>query len=133
MAACAVDLVPESGGVEVEGGAVGSADVEGDVLGAKDLVHGCLRGGHELGGEPELAVGAEHCEGGDVAVAARPGRGRGGGAARSRWRGGGAAARGGAAAARAAAGEREARVGGMRQGEREEARERESGARGICI
>jgi hypothetical protein len=88
MAACAVDLVPESGGVEVEGGAVGSADVEGDVLGAKDLVHGCLRGGHELGGEPELAVGAEHREGGDVAVAARPDRGRGGGAARLRWRGG---------------------------------------------
>jgi hypothetical protein len=81
MAACAVDLVPESGGVEVEGGAVGSADVEGDVLGAKDLVHGCLRGRHELGGEPELAVGAEHREGGDVAVAARPGRGRGGAAA----------------------------------------------------
>jgi hypothetical protein len=81
MAASAVDLVPESGGVEVEGGAVGSADVEGDVLGAKDLVHGCLRGGHELGGEPELAVGAEHHEGGDVAVAARPDRGRGGAAA----------------------------------------------------
>jgi hypothetical protein len=93
MAACAVDLVPESGGVEVEGGAVGSADVEGDVLGAKDLVHGCLRGGHELGGEPELAVGAEHREGGDVAVAAGPAavvrRRRG----RSRWRGGGAGCR----------------------------------------
>jgi hypothetical protein len=83
-----VDLVPESGGVEVEGGAVGSADVEGDVLGAKDLVHGCLRGGHELGGEPELAVGAEHRKGDDVAVASWPGRGRGGGVAwsRSRWR-----------------------------------------------
>ena len=45
------------------------ADMEGDVLGAEDLVHGCLRYGHEIGGEPELAVGAEDREGGDVAVA----------------------------------------------------------------
>ena len=66
-----VDLVPESGDVKFEGNTVGSADVEADVLGAKDLVHGCLHGGHELGGEPELAVGAEHREGGDVVVAAR--------------------------------------------------------------
>lgn len=43
--------------------------MEGDVLGAEDLVHGCLRGGHELGGEPQLAVRAEDGEGGDVAVA----------------------------------------------------------------
>ena len=64
-----VDLVPEGGGVEVEGGAVGPAHVEGDVLGAEDLVHGGLCGGHELGGEPQLAVGAEDGEGGDVAVA----------------------------------------------------------------
>lgn len=64
-----VDLVPERGGVEVEGRAVGAADVEGDVLSAEHLVHGGLRGGHELGGEAELAVGAEHGEGGDVAVA----------------------------------------------------------------
>jgi len=64
-----VDLVPEGGGVEVEGGAVGSADVEGDVLGTEDLVHGGLRGGHELGGETELAVRAEDRQGGDVAVA----------------------------------------------------------------
>jgi hypothetical protein len=136
-----VDLVPESGGVEVEGGAVGSADVEGDVLGAKDLVHGCLRGGHELGGEPELAVGAEHREGGDVAVAVRPSRGRGGGAAWSRWRRGlvavavaawtgrgGSTARGGAAAARPGAGERGTSVGGMRQ-VRERRLERERVAR----
>jgi len=64
-----VDLVPEGGGVEVEGGAVGPAHVEGDVLGAEDLVHGGLCGGHEFGGEPQLAVGAEDGEGGDVAVA----------------------------------------------------------------
>ena len=65
----AVDLVPDSGGVEVDGGAVGLADVERDILGVKDLLHGSLRCGHELGGEPELAVGAEDREGGDVAVA----------------------------------------------------------------
>ena len=64
-----VDLVPEGGGVEVEGGAVGPAHVEGDVLGAEDLAHGGLRGGDELGGKPQLAVGAEDGEGGDVAVA----------------------------------------------------------------
>lgn len=64
-----VDLVAESGGVEVEGGTVAAADVEGDVVGAEDLLHGVLRGGHELGGEAELAVGAEDGEGGDVAVA----------------------------------------------------------------
>lgn len=64
-----VDLVPEGGVIEVEGGAVGSAHVEGDVLGAEDLVHGGLRRGHELGGEPQLAVGAEDGEGGDVAMA----------------------------------------------------------------
>jgi len=45
------------------------ADMEGDVLGTEDLVHGGLRGRHELGGDTELAVRAEDCEGGDVAVA----------------------------------------------------------------
>ena len=33
------------------------------------MFHGVLGGGHELGGEAELAVGAEDGEGGDVAVA----------------------------------------------------------------
>lgn len=64
-----VDLVTEGLGVEVEGGAVAAADVEGHVLGPVDGLHGVLGGGHELGGEAELAVGAEDGEGGDVAVA----------------------------------------------------------------
>lgn len=64
-----VDLVSEGGSVEVDGGAVAATDVEGDVLGAKDGLHGVLGGGHELGGKAELAVGAENGEGGDVAVA----------------------------------------------------------------
>ena len=64
-----VDLVAERLGVEVEGGSVALADVERDVLGAEDLFHGVLGGAHELGGEAELAVGAEHGERGDVAVA----------------------------------------------------------------
>lgn len=64
-----VDLVAERIRVEVERGAVAAADVEGDVIGGEDLLHGVLRGGHELGGESELAVRAEDSERGDVAVA----------------------------------------------------------------
>lgn len=64
-----VDAVAESGGVEGKGGAVAASDVEGDVLGAEDGLHSVLGGGHELGGEAELAVGAENSKGGDVAVA----------------------------------------------------------------
>lgn len=43
--------------------------MERDILGAEDVLHGVLGGAHELGGEAQLAVGAEDGEGGDVAMA----------------------------------------------------------------
>lgn len=64
-----VDLEAQGGGVEVEGGAVAAAYVEGNVLGTEDRLHSVLGGGHELGGDAQLAVGAKDGERGDMAVA----------------------------------------------------------------
>lgn len=64
-----VDLEAQGGGVEVKGGAVTAADVEGDVFGAEDGFHGVLGGSHELGCEAKLAVGTKDSKGGNVAVA----------------------------------------------------------------
>lgn len=64
-----MNLVAQGFGVEVKRGTVALADMKGNVLGSKDLVHGVLGGGHEFGGEAEFAVSAEDGEGGDVAVA----------------------------------------------------------------
>ncbi|CAA7398884.1 unnamed protein product [Spirodela intermedia] len=55
--------------IVVLSGAIGPADVKGDVLCAVDAFHGVLRGGHELRGQAEFAVGAEDGERGDVTVA----------------------------------------------------------------
>ena len=71
-----VNLVAECLGTKIEGGAVTLPHVEGDVLGSMAdwarllfLTRLLFLMWSELGGEAELAVGAEDGEGGDVAVA----------------------------------------------------------------
>lgn len=64
-----MNLVPQCLRVQVKRRTVALPNMQRDILSTKHLFHGVLGGGHELGGEPEFAVGTEDGEGGDVAVA----------------------------------------------------------------